>query len=104
MLGTTRPLQVLARALQSAGVDLLHFGSSELTLFANGVVDQDIAIWPRFDCDSPASIRLINFSYGPNPEDWHFWLSDYTDEFAGEFWDMVENTEPELPIPGAWVD
>jgi hypothetical protein len=42
-----------------------------------------------------------------NPADWHFWFWGGTDTFAGEFWEMVENTaeldclnkDLDLPIP-----
>lgn len=53
---------------------------------------------------APITIRLIGFSYGPSPEDWHCWYSNLRDEFASEFWEMVENGDPSVRIPGAWVN
>jgi hypothetical protein len=41
----------------------------------------------RFD------IRLINFTYGPNPKDWILWFSEPSDPFAGDFWAMIEGEE-----------
>ena len=35
--------------------------------------------------------RLINLQYGTRPGDWIFWLSEPTDEFAGDFWSMIED-------------
>lgn len=47
-------------------------------------------------------MRLASFKYGPRPEDWHLIWGVDSDEFAGEFWDLIEN--PPLRIPGGWVD
>lgn len=98
------PIRILARALHAAGVDLLQFGREEASLLSKGLVDQDIIFLHSHDPWDMVTVRLIGFSYGPKPEDWHCWFSDYRDEYAGEFWDMVENAEPELRLPGAWVD
>jgi hypothetical protein len=46
--------------------------------------------------------HLVGFTYGPSPDDWRFWGSDPTDEFAGDFWHMPEN--PWGRMPGAWVE
>lgn len=43
---------------------------------------------------------IYGFDYGPSVEDWHLWLSNPLDEWAGEFWDMIEH--PESAMPGAW--
>lgn len=40
-----------------------------------------------------SDIRLINFKYGPSPEDWIFWFSEPSDPFAGDFWAMIEGEE-----------
>lgn len=53
-----------------------------------------------------SKVRLINFRYLPDPVDRRLWWSDPTDEFAGEFWKLVESSllgDPELHMPGAWV-
>ncbi|KAK2789551.1 hypothetical protein FQN53_001670 [Emmonsiellopsis sp. PD_33] len=107
------PIRILSQALYIAGVDLLQFGLREARLFTRGLVDQELRT--RVARLSPErgfsefhfqiiTIRLIAFSYGPKPEDWRCWFSNFRDEWAGEFWDMVDSTEPELPIPGSWVD
>ncbi|KAK2753517.1 hypothetical protein FQN54_007907 [Arachnomyces sp. PD_36] len=100
------PVQILAKALEAAGVDLLRVGNEERSLLAKDLVDQDITI--RLEgphCSKPrvGKVRLISITHGPKPEDWHCWLSDFTDEFAGEFWEMVELDEPRLRLPGAWI-
>ncbi|PMD38028.1 hypothetical protein L207DRAFT_584947 [Hyaloscypha variabilis F] len=70
--------------------------------------------------------ELIGFTFGVRIEDWHFWLSEPTDEFAGDFWYMIEtwgfwesddeesdfdcdsncdsDFDLEQAVPGAWVD
>lgn len=45
---------------------------------------------------------ILAIDYGLKPEDWHMWLSNPLDEWAGEFWDMIDH--PERAIPGAWED
>ncbi|PGH13987.1 hypothetical protein AJ80_06127 [Polytolypa hystricis UAMH7299] len=104
-------IQILASALHAAGVDLLQFGRAEESLFATGMVDQDLRFWVfdrAYYSYKHVPFRLISFSNGPKPEDWQYWWLDEKDAmYVGEFWDMVENTEPEepeLPIPGTWVD
>lgn len=47
-------------------------------------------------------IKILGFTYGSQPEDWHFWFPAENDHYIGEFWRMVE--EPEIYIPGAWVE
>lgn len=51
-------------------------------------------------------VRLINFHYGRLPAHWKFWWSEPSDEFAGDFWSLVElsNQETVMNVPGAWVD
>lgn len=62
------------------------------------------------------TVRLINFAYGPRPEDWKFWFSDPTDAFAGNFWALIEESTPcgfdqealakshAQPMPGSWSE
>ncbi|KAI9692629.1 MAG: hypothetical protein M1820_009506 [Bogoriella megaspora] len=45
-------------------------------------------------------LRVIGFERGSKPEDWRLWLSNALDEWAGDFWDMIEH--PERAMPGAW--
>jgi len=53
---------------------------------------------------------MINFRYGTRPADWIFWLSEPTDQFAGDFWSLIEDQiklEAEqfptaLSMPGSW--
>lgn len=47
-------------------------------------------------------LRLIAVEFGDKAEDSHLWLSNPRDEWAGEFWDMIDH--PERAIPGAWTE
>jgi len=59
---------------------------------------------------------LIDFSYGPHPENWQFWFPELSDGFLGEFWAMVETEDlmtpdpstfqmgPHPPMPGSWIE
>jgi len=54
-------------------------------------------------------IEPIGFQYGPRPEDWHFWFPERTDQFAGDFWNLIENGLIERQkdlrrLPGSWVE
>ena len=103
------PIRILAQAVHAAGVDLMRFGSEEASLLAKGLVDQDImcthhSAFDYYGYDKyDITIRVIGFSYGPNPDDWQCWFSNFRDEYTGQFWEMVENSEPELRVPGACV-
>lgn len=46
--------------------------------------------------------KFIAINYGPKVDDWYLWLSNPLDEWAGEFWDMIDH--PERTIPGAWEE
>jgi hypothetical protein len=95
--------------LESCEIDLSSYGKEEWEHHLLYRVEFDI------DLDTERStpkVRLINFSYGCRPEDWIFWFSEPTDEFAGDFWGMIENgptesSDKELDdqissTPGAW--
>ena len=47
-----------------------------------------------------SNIRIIRLDSGLGADNWQLWLSNPLDEWAGEFWDMIEH--PERRIPGAW--
>ncbi|KAK7996680.1 arginine N-methyltransferase 2 [Apiospora arundinis] len=48
------------------------------------------------------TMYCTGISYGPNAEDWRFWMADDTESFAGDFWELV-NPRP-LWMPGGWVE
>lgn len=108
--------------LQCAGTDLAKYAQRELELFkANTCLRAFRWDWLDFGIrDDPEKTGfnmefmsdvtrapqygpvLHSFTFGPNPGDWSLkWESD-AEEFAGEFWEQVEN--PPLHIPGTWVE
>ncbi|KAK6853746.1 hypothetical protein PG995_010558 [Apiospora arundinis] len=48
------------------------------------------------------TMYCTGISYGPNPEDWRFWMADDTESFAGDFWELVDPRP--LWMPGGWVE
>jgi hypothetical protein len=101
----------------AAGVDLEGYGVSESSNRKKGTEFSGCHCRRYYGMPSEYhtrnctfGFRLIGFSYGPHVTDWQFWLSDPRDIFAGEFWDMIEtsqpenlNLEPQLDIPGSWT-
>lgn len=88
--------------LQTSGVDLEEYGKTE-NLVQKESSMRGIPLFSHssyYDRDIVSFLRLIALEVGPNPQDWKFWFSDPTDQFVGEFWDMVEH--PERSMPGAW--
>lgn len=91
------------QTLQGFGIDLERYGKTEHKLFY-----QESSSWRNLEFLIPGRgeevypLRLIGLQVGPEPEDWKVWLSEPSDEFAGDFWDMLEH--PERTIPGAWDD
>lgn len=92
--------------LRDVGIDILKYGMIERGLLERGILNQtlrpDKGHWCGGYGPKHPSWRLINFTYGANPEGWFVWGSDIWDELAGEFWTMVENTGRQMP--GAWVE
>jgi hypothetical protein len=99
-------LSIWLSDLQEVGVDLMHYAADEKALHLTGEVNRSFLRYHPRRCYM--STYLINFSYGPRPEDWHFYFSEPTDVFAGEFWAMTERfpcqDELELRIPGSWIE
>lgn len=85
------------QSLQRAGANLVEYGRLEKRIVKTS--NNPVRLWLRgYFID----LYIINFAYGSEPEDWNVWFSWPLDEWAGEFWHMIEN--PELfDIPGAWL-
>ncbi|KAH8887900.1 hypothetical protein GQ53DRAFT_272027 [Thozetella sp. PMI_491] len=114
-----RQAQVLLRQwlqiLKEGGVDLDKYGRRENAILHDVkrstarwvVVFQSVARpYNRFSMSYIGGHRqfwyLIGFTFGPNMEDWIIWWNEPTDEFAGDFWKLVEN--PPQRVPGEWYD
>ncbi|KAM7200170.1 hypothetical protein V8F20_005388 [Naviculisporaceae sp. PSN 640] len=93
--------------LSSCGVDLHEYGRVERNLISKSKVSQDIEInlriWDTAD-GLVGWVRVVSLDIGPRPEDWRVWWAFEYEIYAQEFWEMVEETAFELPVPGSWVD
>jgi hypothetical protein len=90
--------RVLLWDLQSAGVNLKRFGEREELILKDlgGAIDFQTSIHSK-----GYVVRLIGFSHGPSPTGWWLWFSEPSDEFAGDFRDMIERR---MEMPGGWSD
>ncbi|KAF6840010.1 hypothetical protein CMUS01_04059 [Colletotrichum musicola] len=93
--------------VQSAGIDLTTYGERELDLLVRN--DHILTSrWCSLDIGHPSDgyplsgPRLVSFTYGPRPEDWELVWDPAAEEFAGDFWNLVEDRP--LPMPGAWEE
>lgn len=92
-------VRFLLEVISEAGIDLEEYGRRESELLVPYV--PYYRSWTDFTT-TPSNPYLVSIKYGPRPEDWDFTWDLLVEEFAGEFWEMLEN-QP-LHIPGAWVD
>lgn len=98
-----KSLVLWLRAVRKAGVDLNTYGKREHQLLVDSNVSQQRRMSLNFANNYSVSVfRIVGFTYGPNPEDWKVFWNEPTDQFAGQFWGLIEN--PPLHIPGSWVD
>lgn len=87
-----------------AGVDLEKYGKLQWEIYTSKPWLMDRR-WsssesrPEVWASGP---KLASFTYGPRPEDWNFVWDHATEEFAGNFWELIEDMPP--PVPGGWVD
>ncbi|KAH6977394.1 hypothetical protein BKA56DRAFT_588231 [Ilyonectria sp. MPI-CAGE-AT-0026] len=105
--------------LSIAGVDLTEYGRIEKAVLSSpsvlekssstlcGSAVQIPSDWFRFkakrgDYYQIDHIKLENFTYGPKPTDWSYVWDYPTENFSGEFWDMIDNMA--LKVPGSWVE
>lgn len=87
--------------LQDCGVDIKAYGKQEAKLLLSNPVLLNER-WLGDGYYSGKGPKLQTISYGSSPEDWSLVWDFDAEEYAGEFWDLVENALPK--IPGAWVD
>ncbi|KAI1094010.1 hypothetical protein F5B19DRAFT_82152 [Rostrohypoxylon terebratum] len=91
--------------LEQAGIDLVEYGRCEYELFIR-YAERCFDVSESYLSDRrelPFShIYLVGFKFNEKPTDWEFYWDEPTDEFAGDFWELVEDRP--LRIPGSWVD
>jgi hypothetical protein len=92
-------VQVWLKQLEAVGVDLTEYGKAEEGMWNGWFTQREFHVWniPKQDFELQ---EMVGFSYGPSPKDWYIWLSEESDSFVGEFWDMIER--PVEVMPGAW--
>ncbi|KAK8010071.1 hypothetical protein PG990_009036 [Apiospora arundinis] len=102
-------LQTWVQDLVKADVDIKEYGSREHDILREIQAESCLSfkIGAGVFNDIPSGLRgyeicLYGFTYGPNIEDWTILCNEPTDEFAGKFWDLVEDRP--LDMPGAWFD
>lgn len=90
------------RDLGDCGVDLRKYGKREARLLEQNSKLRNER-WGRPPSQRSESWpKLKAIKYGADPEDWSLVWDEEVEEFAGEFWDMLDNEMPR--VPGAWVD
>jgi hypothetical protein len=100
----TKSLIIWLKQLKNSGVDLIRYGRDEKDILESSSAEKEFEyFWEakgnRFYY---LYIRWINFTYGPEPEDWTFWFAPVMEDYFTDFWDMVDH--PERAMPGAWVE
>jgi hypothetical protein len=100
------PLRIWLEQLRHSGIDLRRYGRKEKSLWKDPTVNRE---WETFEfkrqCRWTANylrIRLINFTYGPEPGDWRLWIEPVMPNYFIQFWEMVDH--PERTMPGAWEE
>lgn len=107
---TAVPMRAWLKQLKDSGVDLVNYGKNEqLVLESPGVyrefwyynahIDRHIGQRRR---NQSCKMRLINFTYGPEPDDWAFWFVPVMQDYFMDFWEMIDH--PERAMPGAWEE
>ncbi|KXH29771.1 hypothetical protein CSIM01_05537 [Colletotrichum simmondsii] len=93
-------LRRLLEDVQISGHDLEEYGRREMEYFKceARVRSKRLSTWIK-GSGHQSGMRLVTFTYGPQPGDWNLVLSLEAEEYAGEFWDLIEN--PPLRVPGA---
>lgn len=91
-------VQLWLEQLEAVGVDLSEYGKAEEFIWKNQTIQRQFQVWSGIP-DVSETLRVIGFTYGPSPKDWHIWLSDPSDSYIGEFWNMI--AQPVEVMPGS---
>lgn len=117
MRGYELLLREQLKVMSELGVDLTAFGEYSSS---RSKKEEPIAFWSDADTNRAFQARvrptrlesnrplrsdsrpILSRSYGPHPRDWRIWFEEPTDEYGGDFWQLVDPAP--MSIPGAWVD
>ena len=105
--GDSEPLKFWLKELQDSGVNLERYGSEEKHLLRKEGVAREwrylSMAWRNNDLIfEDGKLRLINFTYGPELDDWNFWLAPVMPNYFMDFWEMIGH--PERAMPGTWEE
>ncbi|KAK2008264.1 hypothetical protein LZ32DRAFT_461472 [Colletotrichum eremochloae] len=101
----SRAMVMWLEDVRSSGIDLDEYGAAIRKLYLDNAwlqTERWGSKWVGNVKYKESGPRLVGLTIGPMPEDWKLHWDMDEDEFAGEFWELVEN--PPLRIPGGWVD
>ncbi|TGO43148.1 hypothetical protein BHYA_0003g01020 [Botrytis hyacinthi] len=89
--------------LVNLNVDLNTYGEVESSIYKKKKMAQELDAFRAKLLE-----KVLGFKYGPRIEDWDLWVIERTDEYAGDFWTLIENplqaALANISIPGEWVD
>ena len=108
-------LRVWLSQLQICNVDLRSYGEREYKVFCSRSCEMlragpyDPGMWHKHALRRRGRtnfyvrpiVRLINFNYGPQLDDWTIFTTEEFPSLFLDFWTMVDR--PERAVPGAWV-
>ena len=101
------PLRTWLEQLKGSGVDLVKYGKEEKCVLERAAYAiREFGYWEaekkKQGYEVRSKLRLISFTYGPEPGDWKFWFAPVMKDYFMDFWDMIDH--PERAIPGAWPE
>lgn len=87
----TEALQSLMSVVASCGYDLLEFGRREASTWvdkhnADGIVGDALYLGVPYH-----GLHVSVVHYGAEPRDWYFEADCHHEEYAGAFWNLIEN-------------
>jgi hypothetical protein len=100
------PLRIWLEQLKGSGVNLVEYGKEEKCILEFPYVIREwvhLEFDEQMQCETLESyLRLVSFTYGPEPDDWKFWFAPVMKDYFMDFWDMIDH--PERAVPGAWPE
>lgn len=101
-------LQKMMSVIASCGYDLLEFGRREAKTWVvrffpgrNPNLGDTLHVGSGSPHDGYPYIKAVH--YGSDPKDWYFEMDFFYEDYAGDFWRLLENPHLYM-IPGAWID
>ncbi|KAF3805894.1 hypothetical protein GCG54_00013567 [Colletotrichum gloeosporioides] len=102
-----------ATVLYDSGADLLYYGRKEKNYYQDlGWYLSETTI-SRADSENrymigiPYTCSFLGITYGSLPDQWRLWWAPNINNYAADFWNLVENpgsTTSGFNVPGGWTD